>query len=90
LDSSLKSEVLAPQVSSRVKQTRDFASHWIPVSDIRAFVPIAVEAGQDQIINLGSTVMLSCNDMIDLKRKTVIRKRNQQYSHLCLARFQTS
>jgi hypothetical protein len=77
LDSSLNLKVLAPDVRSRVKQTHDFAAHWIAASDIWPLVPIAVEAGQGQIINLSCTVMLSCNDMIDLKRKTVVRKRNQ-------------
>lgn len=47
-----------------------------PARDAQPFVPIVMKAGQGQIVARGCTVMLSCNDMINLKRKTVVRKRN--------------
>ena len=50
---------------------------WIAARDVRPLMPVTVEAGQGQIIELGSAVVLLCNDVVDLKRKTVVGKGNQ-------------
>jgi hypothetical protein len=76
LDCFLNSKVFSPNVCSRVRQAHNLSRHWIAASDVRPFMSVAMEARQCQIVEVGFPVMLSGDDMVDLKRKTVVRKRD--------------
>lgn len=76
LDCLRDSKVFSPNVGSRVKQSHNLSGYWITASDVRPLVSVAMETRQSKVIRLGCALMLSSDDMVDLKRKTVVRKRN--------------
>ena len=61
------SKVISPNVSSGMKQTDEFARRGIKPGDIRAFKPIAVEAGHRKVIEYGGAGVLPGDNMIDLE-----------------------
>ena len=50
-----------------MKQTHEFARSGIKPGDIRAFKPIAVEAGHRKVIEYGGAGVLPGDNMIDLE-----------------------
>jgi hypothetical protein len=61
-------EVFVPRVYPRMKESNDLSRVWICSSDVRAFVPIAVKAGEREILKNRLTAVLARNNVIDVKR----------------------
>ena len=59
-----------------MKQTNEFARSGIKPGDIRAFKPIAVEAGHRKIIEYRGAAMLPGDNMIDLEGEPIVWIRN--------------
>jgi hypothetical protein len=64
---SLPLEVFMPHVDPRMKEPNNLSRVWICSRDIRAFVPIAVKAGEREILKNRLTAVLARNDVIDVK-----------------------
>ena len=60
-------EVLGPLVLPRVEQPHDLPGNRIASGNIRALVPIAVQASQGEIFETGGPPMLLRHDVIDMK-----------------------
>jgi hypothetical protein len=48
-----------------MKEADDIAGRTMPSSNVRAFMPVAVEARKREIVRGVSTTMLACNDVVD-------------------------
>ena len=64
-------EVDAPLVRARMEESNELPSPRIRSRDVRAFVPVAVEAGEGEILEDGLASMLACNYVIDVKGQTI-------------------
>ena len=73
---AVESKVISPNVSPGMKQTDEFARRWIKPGDIRAFKPIAVEAGHRKVIEYGGAGVLPGDNMIDLEGEPIVRIRD--------------
>ena len=62
-------EVDAPLICARMEESNELPSPRIRSRDVRAFVPVAVEAGEGEILKDGLTSMPACNYAIDVKGK---------------------
>jgi hypothetical protein len=61
---TLEAEMSRPNIASRVEKPNDLACVGIHRGDVRAFPPIAVEAGQRKVFDGGGSTVLRCNYMI--------------------------
>ena len=68
-------EVLGPLVLPRVEQPHDLPGNRIASGNIRALVPIAVQASQGEIFETGGPPMLLRHDVIDMEWQRVSRRR---------------
>lgn len=62
----LPGEVFAPAVSSRVVEPGQLAGHRVAAGDVRAFVKVAMDAGQREVRGLVTALVLVRDDVIDL------------------------
>jgi len=53
-----------PRIASWIEKLNDFACDGIHGGNVRAFPPVAVEAGQRKVLNGSRPTVLSCNHMI--------------------------
>jgi hypothetical protein len=60
-------EMIAPSGLAWVEKPDEVASGHIMPGDVRTLVPVAVEAGQCQIVDGRGTAMLSRDNMVDVK-----------------------
>jgi len=65
-DRTVKSKVVIPALRARTEKGNQNASLRIERADIRAFVTIAAETGQRQIVSVSLTAMLQRYDMVRL------------------------
>ncbi len=59
-----------------MEQAYELLSIGVPSRDIRSLVAIAVKAGMRQIVGRRLSAVLASANVIDLKRKSVLRMRN--------------
>ena len=59
-----------------MEQAYELLSIGVPSRDIRSLVAIAVKAGKRQIVGRRLSAVLASANVIDLKRKSVLRVRN--------------
>ena len=59
--------MIAPSVLAWVEKPDEAASGHITPGDVRALVPVAVEAGQCKIVDGRGTAMLTRHNVIDVK-----------------------
>jgi hypothetical protein len=62
-------EVVAPILQSRMKQSGDFLGVWVEAGEIRPFVKIAVMARQGEVSRVVCASVLTCRDVLDVKRQ---------------------
>ena len=68
--------MLFPPVSPRVKQLNDVSAIAVYSSNVRTLMIVAGETGKREVIWLVRSVMLSSNDVIDLKREQIEQLRH--------------
>jgi hypothetical protein len=76
--SAVPLEMIFPPVSSRVEQSNDVTAIAIYSDNVRPFVVVAGEAGEREVIGLVRSVMLTRDDVIDLKCEQVERLRHTE------------
>ena len=59
--------MIAPSVLAWVEKPDDVASGRIMSGDVRTLVPVAVEAGQCNIVDGRGTAMLARDNVVDVK-----------------------
>ena len=59
--------MFAPIVKARVKKSRELFGFWVKAGKVRAFVPIAVVAGEREIFRRIFAAVLARNDVFDVK-----------------------
>lgn len=67
--------MVAPSVLAWVEKPDEVASCRIMPGDVRALMPVAVEAGQGKIVDGRGTSMLARDDVIDVKRQGIDGRR---------------
>jgi hypothetical protein len=67
-DRTLPCEMLGPAILARVKQSHELAGARIQAGDVRAFVAVAVVAGEREVRGDRLAAVLLGDDVIDLKR----------------------
>jgi hypothetical protein len=70
-------KVLHPQVTSRVKQWRHLARHWVNTGEIGAFLEVAAMACQRQVVNVIAPAMLLGDNMLDVVRQLAVHLTQQ-------------
>jgi len=63
--------MIAPSVLAWVEKGDEVASGHITPADVRALVPVAVEAGQCKIVDGRGTAMLARDNVVDVKRQGI-------------------
>lgn len=74
---SVPSEVILPALLPRVKQRSEISGKWINAGEIRAFVKIAINAGEAEVGGIVASAMLERPDMFDMQcrqRRVVLMK----------------
>jgi hypothetical protein len=61
---SLEAKMNRPSIASRVEKLHNPARVGIHGGNVRAFPPVAVEAGQRKVLDGRGSTVLSCDDMI--------------------------
>ena len=67
--------MLRPDVLSGMEQAYNFSAGWINTGNVRAFIAVAMNAAQSQIIWLCYAAVLTGNDVVNLKRGRRCRRR---------------
>ena len=63
--------MIAPSVLAWVEKPDEVAGGHITPGDVRALVPVAVEAGERKIFDGRITAMLARDNVIDVKRQGI-------------------
>jgi hypothetical protein len=63
-------EVYVPQVHAWIEESSECPRAWCCSGDVRPFVPVAVKTSVGEILENSLAPMLTCNDMVDVKRQT--------------------
>jgi hypothetical protein len=59
-----------------MKERHDLSRRWIKPCNVGSFVPVAMETGKCKVGKISLSIVLPRDDMVYLKRKAVVRKRN--------------
>ncbi len=65
-DWAIEFKVIVPVLGARIEERNQLARLWIKRANIGAFVAIAAETGQRQIVGVSLTAMLQRYDMVRL------------------------
>jgi hypothetical protein len=60
-----------------MKKTHDFPGYRVSARNVRPLMPVAMKTCQREIIKIGCALMLSCDYVVHLKRKTVVGRRDE-------------
>jgi hypothetical protein len=71
--SAVKVKMLVPEIGSRMEQANEFPGLRIQPGDVRTFETIAMEASECKIFAYCCPSVLAGDDVIDLKRESVVR-----------------
>ena len=68
---TLPMEMLCPLVSPRVEQSNDVSAISVYARDVRTLVVVAGEAGKCKVVGGVGAVVLTCDDVVDLKSEQI-------------------
>ncbi len=63
--------MLCPLVSPRVEQSNEFSAISVYARDVRALMVVAGKAGKRKVVGGVGAVVLTCDDVVDLKSEQV-------------------
>ena len=74
-DGAVPLKMVAPPIASCVEEADDISSLGMPAGNVRAFMPVAVETRQREVVCVGCAAVLAGDDVVDVEWQRVSRGR---------------